>query len=348
MATATVIRFPPPPPTRNELSSEQRAKLIRTNNKLGQVLGSTPHVLDLTYVVPTTQISLPPPPKTPTSSRNPFRTHSRSKSVPKVDMDAVRASAKSPDSVASRASSASRQSTVSVRVKTDELAWRSPYPAQRPPLLRLSVPNPPRSRKPRLETIPGSPPYDQLTGSYEPPSFSIPSDAAMRREKMRRVRKMLGDGVPSDLVFPSSPEESDSEEDSPLLSTPTSTMSREWLLVDSVGPDMNKPLPSEPSTPLPQPESTRASSKARETKPTKPILRRNRLFKERTKERPSKSAKPLESIAESAKEVRPDSLTCVGVSASAGMRGMGKSRRFVQGELHMDQIGTVWGGIGAW
>lgn len=47
-ATAT-IRFPPPPPTRNELTSEQRAKLIRTNNKLGQVLGSTPHVLDLTY-----------------------------------------------------------------------------------------------------------------------------------------------------------------------------------------------------------------------------------------------------------------------------------------------------------
>lgn len=50
MATATVIRFPPPPPTRNELSSEQRAKLIRTNNKLGQVLGSTPHVLDLSYI----------------------------------------------------------------------------------------------------------------------------------------------------------------------------------------------------------------------------------------------------------------------------------------------------------
>ncbi|TFK78667.1 hypothetical protein K466DRAFT_506934, partial [Polyporus arcularius HHB13444] len=347
--TAAVIRFPPPPPTRNELSSEQRAKLIRTNNKLGQVLGSTPHVLDLSYVVPKTQIELPPPPKTPTSSRNPFRSHSRSKSVPKVDMDAVRASANSPDSVASRASSTSHKSTLSVRVKADELAWRSPYPVQRPPLLRLSVPNPTRSRKPRLETIPGSPPYDQLTGSYEPPSFSIPSDAAMRREKMRRVRKMLGDGVPSDLVFPSSSEESDSEEDSPLLSTPTSTMSREWLLVDSAEPDMNKALPLEPtsSSPPAQSQSTRVSSKQRETKPKEPVIRRNRLFKDRTKERPSKAAKPLESIAESAKETRPSSVTCVGVSASAGMSGLGKSRRFVQGELHMDQIGTVWGGF-AW
>ncbi|RPD65554.1 hypothetical protein L226DRAFT_543226 [Lentinus tigrinus ALCF2SS1-7] len=353
MATAAVIRFPPPPPTRNELSSEQRAKLRRTNNKLGQVLGSTPHVLDLSYIVPKTQIELLPPPKTPTSSRNPFRMHSRSKSVPKVDMDAVRASAKSPDSVASRASSASRKSSASVRVKTDELAWRSPYPAQRPPLLQLSVPNPPRSRKPRLETIPGSPPFDQTTGSYEPPSFSIPSDAAMRREKMRRVRKMLGEGVPTDLVFPSSPEQSDSEEDSPLLSTPTSTMSREWLLVDTVRLDTNKPLPykplpSEPSSPVvPEPEPAPTASTPRDTKPKERSIRRNRLFKERTKERPSTGAKPLESIAESTKESRPDSLTCVGVSASAGVNGLGKSRRFVKGELHMDQIGTVWGGF-AW
>ena len=49
MSAPAVIRFPPPPLTRNDLSSEQRAKLIRTNNKLGQVLGSTPHVLDLSY-----------------------------------------------------------------------------------------------------------------------------------------------------------------------------------------------------------------------------------------------------------------------------------------------------------
>ncbi|KAI0711221.1 hypothetical protein C8Q76DRAFT_570811, partial [Earliella scabrosa] len=333
------IRFPPPPPTRNELSSEQRAKLIRTNNKLGQVLGSTPHVLDLSYIIPATQIELPVPPKTPTSSRNPFRKHARTKSTPNVDMEAARASAKSPDSVASRTSTASRRSTTTVRVKTDELAWRSPYPSQRPPLLQLAVPNPSRSRKPRLETIPGSPPFNQTTTVFDPPSFSIPSEASMRREKMRRVRKMLGDGVPADLVFPSSPEESESEEDSPLISTPTSTMSREWLLVN-----VNKPLPIEPEEPIPKPKPARASAQAQPKKTKEPVARRNRLFKERTKEKPSKSAKPLESIAESAKETRPESLTCLGVSASAGMSGLGKSRRFVKGEIAMDQIGTVWGG----
>ena len=253
-----------------------------------------------------------------------------------VDMEAARANAKSPDSVASRTSTASRRSTTTVRVKTDELAWRSPYPPQRPPLLQLAVPNPSRSRKPTLETIPGSPPFNQTTTVFDPPSFSIPSEASMRREKMRRVRKMLGDGVPADLVFPSSPEESESEEDSPLIPTPTSTMSREWLLLD-----VNKPLPSEP---IPEAKPAPASVQAQPKKAKELGARRNRLFKERTKEKPSKSAKPLESIAESAKEARPESLTCLGVSASAGMSGLGKSRRFVKGEIAMDQIGTVWGG----
>ena len=173
-------------------------------------------------------------------------------------MDVMRADAKSPDSVAS---SASRRSTSSARVKIDELelAWRTPYSVQRPPLLQLSVPpSPSPSRKPKLETIPGSPPFDEASGASEAPTFGVPSDAAMRREKMRRVRKMLGDGVPHELVFPCSPPESESESDadSPLVETPVSpiSMSREWLLVDV---NMNKPLPTpralEVSKPLPIP-----------------------------------------------------------------------------------------------
>lgn len=292
-------------------------------------------------------------PKTPTSSKNPFRTHARSKSTPKANTDSVRSGSKSPDTVASRSSTSSRHSSRTVHVKTDELAWRTPYPLQRPPLLSLAVPSP--SRKPRLETIPGSPPYNQTAQVFEPPSFALPSEAAQRRAKMRRVRKMLGDGVPTELVFPSSPEESESEseEDSPVVDTPTSTMSREWLLVKA-----DKPLPSAPVNPfmsaaevevVPQPEEEPIVHKLRPSmvkKMKEPSPRRNLLFKSAPKEKPSKGAKRLESIAESNKETRPDSassLTIVGVSASAGMSGKGKSRRFVEGELMFDQIGTVWG-----
>ncbi|PIL27568.1 hypothetical protein GSI_10719 [Ganoderma sinense ZZ0214-1] len=339
MSAPAVIRFPPPPPTRNDLSSEQRAKLIRTNNKLGQVLGSTPHVLDLSYAVPPTPHTvLPAPPKTPTSSKNPFRGHIRKKSTPKADIDAMRADAKSPDSVAS---TASRRSTSSVRVKTDELAWRTPYSVQRPPLLQLSVPlSTSPSRKPKLDTIPGSPPFDEAPGAPEAPTFSVPSDAAMRREKMRRVRKMLGDGVPHELVFPCSPNGSESEEDSPLIETPVSpiSMSREWLLVDV---NMNKPLPTprahEVSKPLPVPTSAPAASPQKKA-------RRDRLYKERPKDKPSKGVRRLESIAEGAADARIESITVVGVSASAGMDGRGKSRRFIRGDVPFDQIGTAWGG----
>ncbi|CDO70617.1 hypothetical protein BN946_scf184748.g14 [Trametes cinnabarina] len=338
MPQPAVIRFPPPPPTRNELTPEQRAKLIRTNNKLGQVLGSTPHVLDSTYRVPkpSSRDDFPSPSSPPTSTRNPFRTHSRSKSLPQADMDALRAN--SPDSVSSGGSVSSRKSSTSTRslpVSDPEREWRSPYPVagERPPLLKLSAPSP--SRKPRLETIPGSPPFDKLAATIDPPTFTIPSDAAMRREKMRRLRRKLGDNVPVDLVF-SSPEESESEEDSPLVSTPTSSVSRDWLVSD-------KPLPEKPRVvvhevaerPLPQLPS------AKEKKSSWAAGRR--LFKSRPKTKPSEGAVRLDSITEngSGKEA----IVCVGVSASAGVDGFGKSRRFVHGsQLHLDQIGTAWGG----
>ena len=42
----TAIVFPRPPPTCNTLTPEERAKLLRSTAKLGQLLGSTPHVVD--------------------------------------------------------------------------------------------------------------------------------------------------------------------------------------------------------------------------------------------------------------------------------------------------------------
>ena len=283
-------------------------------------------------------------PKTPTFSRNPFRSHSRNKSIVKVDMDAVRSNSSSPDSVSSSASGSSYKMTTSIRTQADELAWRAPYTFQRPPLLKLSVPN--LSRKPNLETIPGSPPYNQTGFSVDPPTFSLPSESSLRRQKLRRVKKVLGDGVPADLLFPSSVNSDSESEDSPLLSTPTSAMSCEWLLADA----QEKPLPEVPAPPVPshqviapmpvelahllKPEPPKA--KAREAHP-------NRLFKEKPKKRPSAGAQRLESIRESAREVRPPSLTAVGVSASAGMNGKGRSRRFIEGEVQFDQICTAFG-----
>ena len=47
-----------------------------------------------------------------------------------------------------------------------------------------------------------TPARDSLCDSLYEPNFTIPSEAAMRRAKMDRVRKLLGEGVPVHLVFP--------------------------------------------------------------------------------------------------------------------------------------------------
>ncbi|KAH9941304.1 uncharacterized protein BXZ73DRAFT_88448 [Epithele typhae] len=272
---STTIRFPPPPPTRNELSSEQRARLMRSNSKLARSLAARP----MSSTFPTSRQEVP---------ILPHILHGRSKSVTKVDMDSIRVVTQSPDSVSSSTTSSSHNS----------------------------------SRKPSLATIPGSPPYDHASFdslNLRPPSFRLPSESALRREKLRRVRKMLGDGVPTDLIFPSSAEEL------ALIVTPTSVASREWLLVD-----LNKPLPTKPAR---QHQSLAT---------WEPATRRNKLYREHSKERPSGGAQRLESIAESAKESRPSSVQVLGVSASAGMNGRGRSRRFIEGEVMFDQIAATW------
>jgi len=102
-----------------------------------------------------------------------------------------------------------------------------------PPLLRLTAstvaegpPSAIASVKPTLETIPASPPFELTAGDKpcgsqhpsttsfaafgppRPPSFEIPSETTLRRAKMERLKRKLGDGVPAKLVFPADDVES--------------------------------------------------------------------------------------------------------------------------------------------
>lgn len=162
-------------------------------------------------------------------------------------------------------SSHSSSSSVSSSSTTDssENAWRARLSTRRPPLLRLGMTkklaNGARrlaTTQPTLESIPGSPPsivestppspdeilyatfekedpfgvyanssYIELDPQVPIPTFTIPSDASLRREKMRRLKRKLGDNIPVHLVFP--PIVESDEEDvfihSPI--TPTSESS---------------------------------------------------------------------------------------------------------------------------
>ena len=60
--------------------------------------------------------------------------------------------------------------------------------------------------------------------SPDSPTFTIPSDVAVKRQKMKRLTKKLGEGVPVHLVFPPTAESDDEEV---LIDSPTSTPSVE-------------------------------------------------------------------------------------------------------------------------
>ena len=148
----------------------------------------------------------------------------------------------SPDSVSSsnsRASTSSSRSSLSQRSTSTAVApnaeteegWRVRFTGSRPPLLRLGFGK--SDKLPSYQTP--SPSYSDTsypdTETAPPPSFVIRSDASIKREKMRRLTKKLGEGVPIDLVFPPSVVEEDEDVliHSPLSpsspSSPSSTLS---------------------------------------------------------------------------------------------------------------------------
>ncbi|KII85675.1 hypothetical protein PLICRDRAFT_178713 [Plicaturopsis crispa FD-325 SS-3] len=219
--------YPPPPPTSNSLTSHQRHHLLRTTKKLGQVLGSTPRLVDDSVEPPSSERQSSKPKQTISTSM--LR---RGKSV-------SASSAESPSSSASaspRSTSSSHSANKYAESVNTVESWRTCSPSRLPPLLRLALDVPAQGPpsisgaavSPALETIPASPPppyahtrtksfsasrYTLTPPRADPypadpagddPAFKVSSTAG-RREKMERLRRTLGDGVPAELVFPDAP-----------------------------------------------------------------------------------------------------------------------------------------------
>ncbi|KAF9007047.1 hypothetical protein BDQ17DRAFT_1423127 [Cyathus striatus] len=238
MSSSHKVVFPPPPPTVHALSPEQRSQLLRKTKKLGQLLGSSPHLLDegIPNVLGPVQIELPnKDSRFPRSSVDSFSSSSSGS-------DDLCFEILTPLSTDSHSNHLPRSSTSLSRYSQSTLPGsfdKCSGPTQ--PLLRLAIP-------PSLETIPASPtPYSQYSpysslqsspstsrshsrassvdsfeSSHQPytispksmphqreslddPSFIVPSANSVRLKKMDRLRKKLGDGVPVDLVFPEKP-----------------------------------------------------------------------------------------------------------------------------------------------
>ncbi|THH31653.1 hypothetical protein EUX98_g2554 [Antrodiella citrinella] len=307
--SSRTITFPRPPPTCNTLSSQERTKLLKTTAKLGSVLGSTPHVMDDAFDLPSPILTSIPARKARLRSWS-FRSKKASSDTSDSESDT---SPTPCTSSSSRASSSSTSSSASSSLDSSEASWRARLPEKRPPLLRLGMSK--RLMKsarrsvisqPTLESIPGSPPpppqapssspycdiidlysdyekddpfgtyanssYVELSSTVPMPTFAIPSDASLRREKMRRLKRKLGEQIPVHLVFP--PIAESDEEDVWIHSPTTPTLeesghnrsssegsfdSSSALLTDSEREDVLPPLPNH----LPLPRRTQHPSRLR-------------------------------------------------------------------------------------
>ncbi|KZT12639.1 uncharacterized protein LAESUDRAFT_739990 [Laetiporus sulphureus 93-53] len=352
----SVIRFPPPPPTSNNLTAEQRAQLMRTNKKLGQLLGSTPHVLDFCYTSASSRSATPVRVTESKPLWNVFKKRGRSKSTPRVvdeddedEDDFVRVHAPPrPSTSTSSASSVKSHGSVD-----SERLWRTPYrPSQLPPLLQLVPPKSKSKSKPRPEAVSSSQHEgeDEVSAPDSPgaPAFNITSDAAMRRNKMLRLTRKLGEGVPVDLVFPQQTDaDSEDEIETPLPETPASDTK---LPFSYALPTISEDLPSEPRSPL---RHDTASQPPRKTSFAREYERLPSYYDAvRVVDGPDEHGAGVCAVApppprkerrgrrseRSAKTSKDEQMVCLGVSASAGMNGKGFSRRWVRGQVPYDQI----------
>ncbi|KDQ23438.1 hypothetical protein PLEOSDRAFT_1090862 [Pleurotus ostreatus PC15] len=229
--TSSKIVFPPPPPTTNSLTSQQRKQLQRSTKKLGRMLGSTPQLIDEDAY----GIDLYSTGPFIAYRDEPYPFHRGS-------MDSLTSSSSSSSSSGSSSSRSTSRSTSpasvfgspsSTRSETSLRSARScgPRSRTRPPLMRIGFNSAPCLAIPSLETIPSSPTspeasfglsrassfkIDETKSCYTlhhsrtpsprdsliEPDFVIPSQNTLRRQKMDRLRRKLGDEVPLSLVFP--------------------------------------------------------------------------------------------------------------------------------------------------
>lgn len=177
---------------------------------------------------------------------------------------------------------------------------------------------------------------------------------------MQRLTRKLGDGVPPELVFPSAarPElDSDAEEDSPLVETPVS----------------DKRLPFSQVLPtVPERRPTTASSQRHDEVIAQPV-QWSRKARDRRSYRdaiyvidspdehglddgwgvvcigdPTKQKKVDRHTELSPKRENAGDVVCLGVAASAGPFGKGRSGRWVKDGVAFDRIATPgWHG-GIW
>ena len=218
MATTIASSYLPPPPTSNHLDLNQKSRLIKSTRKLGQVLGTTPYLLEtpsehpISFLPIGSRTSSPTPSTSSTSSAESIKSIKRSRRQGSIfQYSPIVHSASSSTSSLSlpgnmSSSSVDLPSTYSMPVS------RRSRDANRPPPLVLHLspvvvsPDDHRIVKPQLSpfSTPLSPIVDDFPMSPITPTSDAlhQKEADAKRKKMNKINRTFGENVPTELVFP--------------------------------------------------------------------------------------------------------------------------------------------------
>ncbi|KAG6333028.1 hypothetical protein ID866_6063 [Astraeus odoratus] len=227
-AVAT-LTYPYPPPTTNTLDSQQRARLIRSTRKLGALLGTTPYLLE--GDAPIALLPLGTNKKYTSKAlkrqgsifshhqtKSSLTSLSSSSSTSLLSLSSSSSLVSLPHSVGPGRRSADLPSSKSTGVS----GVRGRHSADKPQPLYL-----------RLNTVPISPTDSRLVSPSSPiaaqtpsnlpgtpctPTFSTADPVEIRRKRMAKLARHLGENIPPELV-PAPERPSFSEEQRPKKRT---------------------------------------------------------------------------------------------------------------------------------
>ncbi|KAJ7498750.1 hypothetical protein FB451DRAFT_1161432 [Mycena latifolia] len=187
----------PPPPTKNALKADERTRLVRSSRKIQALLGETPHFVEN-----------PPPTLDVLNASSRHSMYPRHAVLHKRVMSEERGAARMRLShqAAQHSHSPSMVQQPAVMAVQKSKHCSSALPPVSRPLLLLHVlsreANPPHTLDTALNLGPS---FLDLVAAWSPPSSPTANESPgyVRRKKMDRVVRRLGETVPPDLVFPS-------------------------------------------------------------------------------------------------------------------------------------------------
>ena len=201
MSSTALSVYPHLPPTTNLLNSQQRSRLLRSTRKLGAVLGTTPYLLEND----TSLTILPIGRSTSKVSKRQgsIFTHPQPSSLSLTSASTCSSQLPSPSSPSFNLSQSITPGAQGIeshaRSPSDPTGAHKRRPRVRPPQLHL-----------QLNPVPASPIDDRLASPLPSPGATprtpttpIPDVTEIRRKRMAKLARHLGEKIPVELVFTS-------------------------------------------------------------------------------------------------------------------------------------------------